>query len=234
MMFRQIILTALWTGFLAGTLFTGIQSISTLPIIHDAEAYEGGTLIDYTHHRKFTFSPVSHEDQADAWFPSNGAERLFFTFVANCVLATGFAFLLSAVYLYINNLTLRKGFVAGIIGYLTFFVLPSLGLTPEVPGTLAASLASRQLWWIVTVGASALGFAVLFFTHDIRYRVLAILLILAPHIVGAPHPEYDGGTAPISLFYSFVQASYISNGVFWLIIGMVSAALFRKFSTQSF
>ena len=232
-MIKQIFFTALLSGLLAGGVLTAIQSMGTIPLILEAEKYEDGALVDYTNNQELTLTHDEEEEEEEAWSPKDGAQRLFFTFLTNIFLATGFSFLLCVVYLYLKEVTLLKGLISAGVGYLTFFVLPSIGLTPEVPGTLAASLEARQLWWVSTVLASAIGFGVLFFNKSRLYQGLALVLILVPHIVGAPHAEYHAGTAPIEIFHSFVQASFVTNGLFWLVLGLLSASLYNKFRPQN-
>jgi len=253
-MIRQIFLTALLSGVLAGFVLTSLQSVKVIPLILAAEEFEGGEIATYgshdrthqqstsDHHDGETVKAHSHENEKEAatahshdeeaWGPADGFERLFFTFVANVFLATGWSFLLCAVYMNVKNINVVKGIIAGIVGYLTFFALPSIGLSPELPGTLAASLEHRQAWWIATVACSAIGFAVLFFSRNRAYQLTALVLVLLPHIVGAPVPDVHGGTAPESMFNAYVNATFITNGIFWVILGAISVTLFKKFQPQ--
>ena len=250
-MIRQIFLTALLTGVLAGFTLTALQSTKVIPLILAAEKFEGQEVVTYGAHSKEALShhddkkevsghahesteaaAAEHSHDEEAWSPEDGFERLFYTFIANVFLATGWSFLLCAVYMYVKNLNIINGITAGIIGYLTFFALPSIGLSPELPGTLASSLEHRQTWWIATVLCSAIGFAVLFFSRNKAYQVSALILVLLPHIIGAPVPNVHGGTAPEEMFNTFVNATFITNGVFWIILGTISITLFKKFQPQ--
>lgn len=245
LMIRQIFLTAILTGLLAGLALTGIQSVRVTPLILAAEEYEEGELIPYSSHAQTQshthaaseahteIKPTEeHSHDEEAWGPKDGFERLFFTFVANVFLSTGWAFILCAVYMYLKELSILKGVIAGGIGYLVFFALPSTGLSPELPGTLASALEHRQAWWIGTVLCSAVGFAIIFFNTNKVFRVCAFGLILLPHIIGAPVPDVHGGTAPLEMFNAYVKATFISNGIFWLILGAISVTLFQRFQTQ--
>jgi predicted cobalt transporter CbtA len=61
--------------------------------------------------------------------------------LANVSMAVGFALMLVAAFaLSGRRITWRSGLLWGLAGYGVFFVAPSLGLPPEVPGTLAAPL----------------------------------------------------------------------------------------------
>lgn len=248
-MIRQIFLTAILTGLLAGLALTSIQSIKVIPLILAAEQYEDGELITYSSHKQTAShkettahknvtrdhtheAKEEHSHDKEAWGPEDGFERLFYTFIANVFLATGWTFLLCVVYMYLNNLNIIKGIIAGTVGYLTFFVLPSIGLSPELPGTLAASLEHRQAWWIGTVLSSALGFVILFFNKNRVYQIIALGIILLPHIIGAPVPDVHAGSAPLEMFNSYVNATFISNGIFWMLLGAISVTLFGIFQKQ--
>ncbi|NQY95215.1 MAG: CbtA family protein [Campylobacteraceae bacterium] len=255
-MIRQIFLTALLTGVLAGFVLTSLQSVKVIPLILAAEEFEGGEVVTYgshattqtthstsdNHHETETVVAHAHENaeaavnghshDAEAWGPADGFERLFYTFVANVFLATGWSFLLCAVFMNLRNINVLKGIIAGSVGYLTFFALPSIGLSPELPGTLAAALEHRQMWWIATVACSAIGFAVLFFNKNRAYQIAGLALVLLPHVIGAPVPDVHGGTAPEAMFDSYVNATFITNGIFWLILGAISVMLFKRFQPQ--
>ncbi|MDF1878471.1 CbtA family protein [Sulfurimonas sp. SAG-AH-194-C20] len=232
MSLKQIFYTVLLTGFIGSGIFTLLQSFSSIPLILHAEQFEDGKLINYVNNNEVKISDTHEAEEEEAWAPADGAQRLFFTFVTNFVLAMGFTFLLCGVYLYLQELTVFKGMLVGAVGYMSFFFLPSIGLTPELPGTLAASLESRQIWWVSTVLASLVGFGVLYFSKNILYKALAVVVILAPHIVGAPHPEFHAGTAPLELFETFVQTSFVINAIFWLSLGAISASFYKKFAPQ--
>jgi cobalt transporter subunit CbtA len=109
----------------------------------------------------------------------------------------------------------------GIAGYLVFFVAPAVGLPPELPGTEAAPLRDRQVWWTATVIFSAAGLGLAAFATNIFLRVVGFALIAAPHIVGAPLPVIHGGTAPPELAREFTRAAYVANAAFWLALGAV-------------
>ena len=247
-MIRQIFLTAIISGFTAGIFLTGIQSLKVTPLILSAEVFEDGELITYTsknhkntniqstnnHHDEIAHvHDNSHEHEAEAWGPEDGNERFFYSLITNIFLACGFAFILSAIYLYIKELNLKNGLISGFVVYLSIFALPSLGLSPELPGTLAAELQDRQIWWISTVVLSSFAFIILFFNKNKMYQALAIILLFLPHIIGAPMPSVHGGTAPQAMFEEYIIATYITNAVFWLFLGAISISLFKRFQEKA-
>ncbi len=113
----------------------------------------------------------------------------------------------------------RRGTLWGAAGYLVFFVAPAVGLPPELPGTEAAPLHDRQVWWTGTVILSATGLGLAVFAKNIAVRVLGLALMATPHIVGAPVAAIHGGTAPQELAREFVRAAYVANAAFWLALG---------------
>ena len=234
-MIKKLILTALLSGIIAGTILTGLQAFKTVPLIHQAEQYESKDLIIYSKAKHLNnvehkSKDIHHKgmNEEDMWSPNDGIERTTYTLISNIVLAIGFSFILLSLYLYINNLNIKKAIVSGIVGYLVFFALPSLGLHPELPGTLAASLHDRQTWWIDTVLASAIGFLILFFNKNNLFKLMAIFIIALPHIVGAPHSSIHAGTAPFEMLESFEISSFITNGIFWIILSIITVILFNK------
>lgn len=244
-MIRQIFLTALISGLIAGIFLTGIQSLRVTPLILASEVFEDGEIITYTsknhnnsniqntnnHHDEIAHAhDNSHEHETGAAKDDN--ERLFYSLITNIFLACGFAFILSAIYLYIKELNIKNGLISGFVVYLSVFALPSLGLSPELPGTLAAQLQDRQIWWISTVVLSSFAFIILFFNKNKIYQALAIVLLFLPHIIGAPMPSVHGGTAPQAMFEEYILATYITNAVFWLFLGAISISFFKRFQEK--
>ena len=61
-------------------------------------------------------------------------------------------------------------------------------------------------------------------------KVGGAALLVLPHLVGAPHPEIEAGLAPGSLADSFAVAAAATNAAFWLVLGVVAAVAFTRFS----
>ncbi|TJV07653.1 MAG: cobalt transporter, partial [Mesorhizobium sp.] len=81
--------------------------------------------------------------------------------------------------------------------------------------------AQRQIWWTATVVATAAGLGLLAFRKSLPLALLAVALIVAPHIVGAPQPESFESPIPEGLHHQFVVAVTLTNLVFWLVLGAV-------------
>lgn len=223
--FKRMVAVAALAGILAGLLLTLVQQIQVVPLILEAEAYEQA--VETANPANRISAPTEHEH--DAWQPENGWGRNLFTAAANIVVALGFTLLLgAAVTLRGAKLDWRSGLLWGLGGYAVFFVAPSLGLPPEVPGTQAAELAYRQVWWVATSIFTATGLAFMFFFRQRAVKVLGAVLLIVPHLIGAPQPEVHGGAAPAELAQAFVIATFIANAVFWLGLGGLFGFFHRR------
>lgn len=171
---------------------------------------------------------AAHQHTHGGWQPENGKERTFFTVIANISMAVGFGLLLAgAISLRSQSSGWRAGLLWGAAGYLVFFVAPSIGLPPELPGTAAAPLATRQMWWLTTVAASAGGLSLLVFARAVPLKLMGAAVLLLPHLSGAPQPEVHASAAPAELARAFVYATAFANAAFWLALGAL-AGLFHK------
>ena len=211
---KMIVVSALWAGLWAGLLLTAVQRFQVIPSLLQAEVYEQQAA-NLNHADDHT-----HQHEAESWQPQNGLERTFFTAVANTSLAVGFALLLGAVGTLRGGIgSWRKGLLWGLAGYAIFFVAPSLGLPPEVPGTEAADLNARQLWWLMTVFDTAAGLWLLFFAKTQLNKLFGAVLLISPHAIGAPQPDLHGSLAPAELSATFIAATAFANAIFWLALG---------------
>ncbi len=234
--FRQILFTAVVAGLIGGALLTLLQNIGhvgVVPLILEAETYENAgeaAAVTADAATEETAVAHSHEHDAEAWAPEDGAERLLYTLLTNTLMAVGFSLLLGAGFAMTGEATLKRGLLWGLAGFASFMLAPSLGLPPEVPGTEAAPLADRQLWWWATVLATGGGIALIVYGRRIQYYVAAVALIAAPHIIGAPQPEAHGGLAPESLAHEFILVVMVTMLLFWLALGAASGFFYKRFS----
>lgn len=222
--FKNRIAVAALVGLLMGLLLTLMQQLQVMPLLLEAEQYEQAARHQLSAEHDHAAADHEHGD----WQPAEGWERTLFTAGANIVVAFGFTLLLGALVTLRNaKLTWRSGLLWGLGGYAVFFVAPSLGLPPELPGTESAALMARQLWWGGTVIATASALWLLVFSPRAVFKVLGMVALIAPHLIGAPQPDIHVSTAPAELVYAFVVATAIANVLFWLGLGTLYG-LFQK------
>jgi cobalt transporter subunit CbtA len=237
MLFRQLVFYALLVGILAGIAVTAVQTFQVVPIILAAEQYEGANAAAQENLIPAMQSAGHHAAvEEEEWAPADGFERTAFTALANVLTAMGFSLVLLAVMVAAAGLPGRNrwlqwwhGLLWGAAGYLTFWLAPAIGLPPEIPMQNAAALEHRQIWWMFAVLCTAGGLAGLAFGKS-PWRWAAPVLIVIPHLVGAPHPEGvmfpDQAPAVAAaleeLAQQFLVATAIANAVLWLVIGLVS------------
>jgi len=239
MLFRRIIFSALFIGFLSGLLFSAVQYIGVSPIILAAEQYEVAEVevapapVQSHHHGEEV--SAEHHHNTEAWSPSDGLERSLYTLLSNVLAGIGFAAIVLSIMYQLQlkglvNFSPLKGLVCGLAGFIAFFAMPGIGLPPEIPGIEAAPLDNRQTWWVLTVIASGVGIGILVFAKK-AYKILGALLMALPFFVGAPHstgPEF-GHTDErvvailVDLHQQFIVASGVANLVFWLALGLLCA-----------
>ncbi len=256
MLFHRVVLSALLVGALSGLLLSAVQRWQVIPIIDAAERFEQARTPQamapargevQTHdHAGHDHGAPAHP--AGAWEPAEGVERIGFTVLSNVLTAAGFALVMlvaMAAALRRGASTQRKvatrfdwrhGLLWGLAGYAVFFVAPALGLPPEIPGAEAAPLESRQLWWMLTVACTAVALTGAAFCKS-PWRWTALALLLVPYLVGAPHfgaspfAEYPPAAAAemAELAKRFVWATAIANGVFWIVLGILSGWAAQRF-----
>ena len=225
-MIKRIAQTAGFTGLLAALLLTLLQSFWVAPLILQAETFENAPAVEVAH--EHAAGAAAHTHDAEAWEPENGWQRVLSTTGGNLVVAVGFALMLAGLYTLRAPTRTAQGLLWGLAGYATFVLAPTLGLPPELPGTAAADLAQRQIWWIGTAASTAAGIALLVFGRNGLLKILGVAILAVPHIIGAPQPEVHSMLAPEALEAQFKIASHLTNVAFWLALGWISAWLFRR------
>ena len=222
--FNAILLTALIAGGLSGLVLGGIQQFTVVPLILEAETYETGG------DEGAEIAPA-HQAGADetAWAPEDGMERALWTVFNSMLVGIGFGLLLTACYALRKKITWQYGILWGLAGFAAFNLAPALGLPPELPGDAAAGLGQRQVWWILTVIVTAAGLWIIAFQPSRYLKLIGVVLLVLPHLFGAPQPERHEGLAPDELRNAFISATLIINAVFWIVLGTLSALLYKYF-----
>ncbi|MER9841246.1 CbtA family protein [Mesorhizobium australicum] len=257
-LFRNVVFVAAIAGLVAGVVLACMQAYATVPLILKAEVYEraGGG-----HHHDHTAAPAATNDamstvapagnatssaapagtdamapaeEDEGWAPADGFERFAFSVVANIVTGIGFALVLVAVSEFFGGVgNWRQGVFWGLAGFAVFTLAPGLGLQPELPAMPAADLLPRQIWWTATAAATAIGLGLIVFRRSLPLTILAVLLIVAPHVVGAPQPDSFETPIPEGLHHQFVVAVTVTNLVFWLVLGAIVGVVRRRFTATA-
>jgi cobalt transporter subunit CbtA len=232
-MFRRIVFSAVGAGFAACLAITALQLFTTEPLILHAEVFE--TAGEAAHHHAAVANEATpaathaHEHAQDAWEPADGFERTAFTALANLLMGIAASLvLLSLMVLKGEPIDARRGLLWGLGGFAAASLLPSLGLPPELPGTPAAELLSRQTWWLGTVAASAFGLGLLAFGRHWAWRGLGLALLVVPHVIGAPEPPSFEAAYPAGLAGEFVVASLVVSALLWSLSGLAGGWLHRR------
>lgn len=244
-MFRRIFFTAIIAGLLGGVAISAVQEFTTTPIILHAEEFENkgdGSATGHKHgardHGISLISPAlahgSEKDEAGAWGPSGGLERTLYTTLANILTGIGFALILTACFALSGRpVSGQTGVLWGLAGFGIASLAPALGLPPEVPGSMAADLASRQIWWFLCVGLTAAGLWAMIFRNGAAWTIGGIVLIALPHLIGAPQPEQVGGAVPPEIAAHFVAASLATAAVFWCAVGWLAGTFWTRLGAKT-
>jgi cobalt transporter subunit CbtA len=225
--FRNIVVVAALAGVIAGLGMTIAQQLTTVPLILKAEVYEQNASPAHNHGDAATAQTGAHEHGDEGLSPADGAERTFFSGLANIVTGIGFALLLVAVSELFGGIrNWRQGLFWGLAGFAVFTLAPGLGLPPELPAMPAAELGARQLWWVATALSTAIALGLLVYGRSAVAAIAAIVLLVMPHLIGAPQPVSYESPIPEGLHHSFVVAVVLTTLLFWVLLGGL-AGLFR-------
>jgi cobalt transporter subunit CbtA len=226
--FRRIFIIAALAGLIAGLLVTVAHHFGTAAIIAKAEIYEKAA--DTAAGAPADAMPgMDHDHGAAAWEPEDGLQRTAFTALADILTGIGFALLLVSAYALSGaEVNWRKGLYWGLAAFATFTLAPGLGLPPEVPGTSAAPLLDRQIWWVATAVATGGGLAAIFLGRRTTWVIAGIALIVLPHLVGAPQPTAPASAAPESLAHQFIVVAVGTSLLFWLALGSLTGFLYKR------
>jgi cobalt transporter subunit CbtA len=237
---RIFLTVAMLAGISAGVISWAVQMFGTTPLILEAEVYETSgapaelAAADEATGHSHEAGAAEHEHDTETWAPSDGWERNLYTLGAAIVTGVGFAFLLTAAIVFLGKgADWRRGLLWGLAGFASFSLAPALGLPPELPGTEAAPLPDRQLWWIGTAVATAAGLFAAARLRNIYGYAIALVLIAAPHVIGAPHPVTPGSLAPEALEHKFILVAIASSLVFWLALGALTGAFLKRFANDA-
>ncbi|MFN4143413.1 CbtA family protein [Aestuariivirga sp.] len=241
-MIGRVVLAALLAGIAAGLIMGAIQHLRLTPLILEAEAYERAADV---HSHAPAGEPATagaeapaggHDhDHGEGWAPEDGWQRTLATTLTAAMAGAGFAAILAAVSLVSGiPLTRENGMVWGLCGFLAASLAPSIGLPPELPGMPAADLVSRQAWWAGTIIATGAGIFLLATRREAVALAAAVLLIGAPHVIGAPVAAHQESSVPPGLAAAFAANSIAANAIFWVLIGQFLGMALNRYAKEAY
>jgi cobalt transporter subunit CbtB len=89
-----------------------------------------------------------------------------------------------------------------------------------------------QLWWLGTTIATGAALALIAFTTRAPWAIVAAVLIVLPHLYGAPELAEHNGAVPAALAHHFVIAATVANFLFWLILGASTGYFHERLQPQ--
>ena len=114
---------------------------------------------------------------------------------------------------------LATGAAATIAAPFTAFAIDTDAFAPtRPPSSTAAAFARPEVWttwlpFLPTAGA------------------IGALLIVLPHLIGAPAHEIRPGGVPAELAAEFAIATSVITGLFWLLLGGMTGYFYKKFES---
>ena len=223
-MVKNLFVSAICAGIVAGLIAALLQFIFVIPVLLEGELFETGA----RRHFGNDGSP-----QSDRGVPGLGDDwgRHSMTVAFNIITYTGYGLILAAMISYAalkgSFTPSRQGITWGLCGFIAVQLAPAIGLPPELPGTLAAEIGPRQMWWLGTIVATAIGMGLIAFGRS-YLPLCGIAIILIPHLVGAPHLDAFFGVAPPELAAEFATLSLGTSAAGWAVLGYVVVEVLRR------
>lgn len=226
-MIKQLFTSAVLAGLVAGIFAAALQLIFVVPLLIEGETFEQGQVVHFTTVENGTIeTPVGNPDVM-AQLP-----RHVGTLAMNMVAYTGFAFLMVVGFGIAqragHKIDGRSGLIWGLAGFLAVNLAPSVGLAPELPGTIAADMFARQMWWLGTVLASIAGIASIAFVRAPWGMITGAALLAAPHVIGAPVLDTYYGIAPPELASHFAARALAVAAASWAVLGATAGWLWCR------
>jgi len=230
----RILSVGLLAGLLAGLLIAALQQVTTTPLILVAETYEKPAEASAAPAPRPSHHGADAHAHGEGWKPADGMPRFFFTAITTIATAIGVAFVLMAVMVFAGvPIDERRALAWAIAGFVACGLAPAAGLAPELPGSVAGDLVGRQVWWIGTAIATAVAlWAFLRADQHPLVRLGAVVLLLAPHFIGAPHPHELESKVPAELAAQFTALSLAVQALLWALVGIGIGLLWPKFAPR--
>ncbi|EEE48165.1 putative cobalt transporter subunit (CbtA) (plasmid) [Labrenzia sp. THAF191b] len=221
-MLTRLLVSGLFAGAAAGLIAALLQLIFVQPVLLHAELYESGELVH------FGTEAVSAQQELGGIDPLRDGLSVIFTMLTY----TGYAFILLAGMAIAEMrgavITGRNGLLWGVAGFVAFHFAPGFSLAPEVPGVAAADVFARQIWWWATVLTAGAGLWLIAFGRNWMAWGAAAMLLLAPHVIGAPEPDTFTGPVPTEIGAMFASRAFGVGMAAWLLLGCFAGFFWQR------
>ena len=221
-MFQRFLITSLFAGAAAGLIAGILQLMFVQPVLLHAELYESGALVH------FGATPPSAHPELSGFDTVRDGLSLIFTMLTY----TGYTLVLVALMSIAEErgaqIDGRTGILWGIAGFVAFHFAPGLSLAPEVPGVAAADIGARQIWWWGTVVAAGIAMWLLAFGRSWTMWGVAVIFLAAPHMIGAPEPDYFAGSVPPEIAVLFAARAFGVGLAAWVLIGSFAGYFWQR------
>lgn len=220
-MTKNLLSSAVFAGLIAGLFAALLQFVFVIPLLLEGELYETGARVHFA--VEGTTQSIKHAPPL-----GNDWSRHLMTIGFNIVTYAGYGLLLVAAMGFARErfgavLTAKMGLIWGLGGFVAVQLAPAMGLPPELPGTIAAELGPRQMWWTGTILATTAGLGIIAFAGGLWKQAIGLVLILLPQFIGAPHLDTYYGIAPPELAGEFTTASLGTAAFGWSLLGYFCA-----------
>ncbi len=233
-MTTRLFTSAVFAGLIAGLIAVLLQFTLMESLILEGEEYEtgnkshfGGVLVINEALEASGEAATEVEEE-----PENLLKRYSLAFFADFIVFVGWGLIMVAGFAVADRfgrkVTVKDGLLWGIAGFTAVHMAPSIGLAPELPGTPAAELELRQLWWITTVIATALALALIAYGRGALFVVIGLALLVAPHLIGAPRLDGYAGLAPPELSGEYVARSLAVSMAIWAVLGLAAGYFWNR------
>lgn len=243
-MFQKMLTSAIGAGCAAWLLAAALHFAFVQEYILLGETYETGAAVHYagvgpqTADDGHSHGATEATEEAEAGHDHGGTEdasaysRDLWTVTFFGLVYVAYAMILVAGFglarTYGKTITEREGLLWGIAGFAAFQLAPAMGLAPELPGTMAADLGVRQVWWWGTVAATATGLGLLAYGRGLASTALAVVLLAAPHVIGAPELDGFSGVAPPEVAAAFSARVLGAGLAVWALTGWVAGFVWSR------
>jgi cobalt transporter subunit CbtA len=234
-MINKFIYPPILVGLITGLIISIISIFILYPIIHEAELIESALNTQIDHHIDTSehLNAHSHEDAKNDDTLNYFQNRNFITVFVNICVTAGYAFIIIGLTNLLKiNINFKNSILIGLVGFLCFYLLPSIALIPQLPGTeYSLTLEYRQIIWLSIVSLSLIGFVITYIIPKIFFKFFGILLVVLPLTSILILNDQIPMEVNNDLHYKFIYYTFLSNLIMWFIMAVtINYVLNRKSS----